>query len=176
MQSYDCGLRDPSTASLYQTPIPDPVSAPEYKEIMTNLMDFKVDVKLEIQRLNQKMNRVEELLGELVSKMNANSHSSSPQTETDTCKKSSTGAAPERPTELLTYSGIASEGTGLGPLILRKRRSKSRNKGNAPQVPTPTGRTASTPDSAATSPTETTRMLDDPASTTPSSRKSSDFL
>lgn len=43
MQSYDCGLRDPSTASMYQTAVPDPQIAPvEYKELLTNLMDFKV--------------------------------------------------------------------------------------------------------------------------------------
>lgn len=61
MDSYDCGLRDPAAIALYS-------SGNEYKEIMTNLMDFKVDVKLEIQRLNQRMGRMEELLTELVSR------------------------------------------------------------------------------------------------------------
>lgn len=61
MDSYDCGLRDPAAIALYS-------SGTEYKEIMTNLMDFKVDVKLEIQRLNQRMGRMEELLTELVSR------------------------------------------------------------------------------------------------------------
>lgn len=61
MDSYDCGLRDPAAIALYS-------SGTEYKEIMTNLMDFKVDVKLEIQRLNQRMGRMEELLTELVNR------------------------------------------------------------------------------------------------------------
>lgn len=61
MDSYDCGLRDPAAIALYS-------SGNEYKEIMSNLMDFKVDVKLEIQRLNQRMGRMEELLAELVAR------------------------------------------------------------------------------------------------------------
>lgn len=77
MQSYDCGLRDPSSISLYQTPVPEPIAPPEYKELLTNIMDFKVDVKLEIQRLNQKMSRMEELLMELVTKINNGPGSSS---------------------------------------------------------------------------------------------------
>lgn len=173
MQSYDCGLRDPSSISLYQTPIPDPIAPPEYKELMTNIMDFKVDVKLEIQKLNQKMNRMEELLTELLTKINMGSGSSSqsPQGDTEIIRqKSSNHSAPERPTELLTKS----EGTGIGPIILRKRRSKSRNKGAAPQIPTPSGKITS-PESSATSPTETTKMLED-LTQTPSSKKSTDFL
>nr|XP_022912566.1 potassium voltage-gated channel protein eag isoform X3 [Onthophagus taurus] len=166
MQSYDCGLRDPSTASLYQSSHHQQASIapPEYKELMTNLMDFKVDVKLEIQRLNQKMSRMEEMLVELLAKVSAQSSSSTSPQGDDTKKTSSINTPPERPTDLLPYA----EGTGLGPLILRKRRSKSRNKGTAPQAPTPS---KGTPDSATASPTETTKMLDDP-----SSRKSADFL
>lgn len=173
MQSYDCGLRDPSSISLYQTPIPDPIAPPEYKELMTNIMDFKVDVKLEIQKLNQKMNRMEELLTELLTKVNMGSGSSSqsPQGESEPSRqKSSNYTIPERPTDLLTKC----EGTGIGPIILRKRRSKSRNKGTAPQIPTPSGKVTS-PESSATSPTETTKMLED-LTQTPSSKKSTDFL
>lgn len=170
MQSYDCGLRDPSSISLYQThmaPEPMPIAPPEYKEIMTNIMDFKVDVKLEIQRLNQKMNRMEELLQEVLSKMGSSSSSQSPQG--DQPHKSSNHS--ERPTDLLAKG----EATGLGPVILRKRRSKSRNKGTAPQIPTPSSGKATSPESSATSPTETTKMLDDSAQT-PSSKKATDFL
>lgn len=88
MQSYDCGLRDPTAISLYQTPVPDPIIAPpEYKELMTNIMDFKVDVKLEIQRLNQKMSKMEELLSEVLNKLNTNAagHSSSSQVSCFSC-------------------------------------------------------------------------------------------
>lgn len=176
MQSYDCGLRDPSSISLYQTPVPDPIAPPEYKELMTNIMDFKVDVKLEIQKLNQKMNRMEEMLTELLTKVNAGSGSSSqsPQGDSEVSRqKSSNHSGPERPTELLPRS-CTSEGTGIGPIILRKRRSKSRNKGAAPQIPTPPGKITS-PESSATSPTETTKMLED-STQTPSSKKSTDFL
>ncbi|KAH1021170.1 hypothetical protein HUJ04_010718 [Dendroctonus ponderosae] len=137
MQSYDCGLRDPSTASMYQTAVPDPQIAPvEYKELLTNLMDFKVDVKLEIQKMNQKMNKIEEMLSEILKRLNPESGSSSqsPSDSADTLKKSSTNGTPvERPTDLLPKAGCSSEGTGLGTVILKKRRSKTRIKGSAPQ-------------------------------------------
>lgn len=42
MQSYDCGLRDPSVASIYHQTVPEIIAPLEYKELMTNLMDFKV--------------------------------------------------------------------------------------------------------------------------------------
>lgn len=45
MQSYDCGLRDPTIASMYQTAVPEAIAPLEYKELMTNLMDFKVCYK-----------------------------------------------------------------------------------------------------------------------------------
>lgn len=171
MQSYDCGLRDPSTASMYQT-VSDSIAPPEYKELMTNLMDFKVDVKLEIQRLNQKMNKMEELLTELVKRLSVDSGSSSPQVEAEPKQKSSSA---ERPTELVPRPST-SEGTGLGPIILRKRRSKTRVKGTAPQIPTPTSGKVTSPESSANSPTETTKMLDESMVLTPSSRKNKDFL
>lgn len=173
MQSYDCGLRDPSAISFYQSTVTEAIAPPEYKELMTNLMDFKVDVKLEIQRLNQKMGRMEELLAEVLKRLGPDNSSGSQSGESDNKQKSS--SAPERPTELVPRAQSA-DGTGLGQIILRKRRSKSRNKGAAPQAPTPTsGKTTSTPESATTSPTETTKMLDDSVQT-PSSRKSKDFL
>lgn len=42
MQSYDCGLRDPPAASIFQQAVPEIIAPLEYKELMTNLMDFKV--------------------------------------------------------------------------------------------------------------------------------------
>ncbi|XP_076273933.1 potassium voltage-gated channel protein ether a go-go isoform X2 [Rhynchophorus ferrugineus] len=172
MQSYDCGLRDPSTASMYQT-VPDPIAPIEYKELLTNLMDFKVDVKLEIQKMNQKMNRMEEMMSEILKRLNPETSSSlqSLNDNVDSQKKSSTPL--ERPTDLLAKGSC--EGTGLGPIILKKRRSKTRMKGSAPQVPTPTGGKQTSPDSSATSPTETTKMLQEPVQT-PSSRKPKEFL
>ncbi|XP_066245791.1 potassium voltage-gated channel protein eag isoform X2 [Euwallacea similis] len=175
MQSYDCGLRDPSTASMYQTAVPDSIAPVEYKELLTNLMDFKVDVKLEIQKMNQKMNRMEEMMTEILRRLSpeTSSSSQSPTDSTDTVKKSSTSGAPlERPTDLMGKSG-GSEGTGLGSVILKKRRSKTRIKSTAPQIPTPTGK-VTTPDSS--SPTETTKMLHQDPVLTPSSRKLKEFL
>lgn len=174
MQSYDCGLRDPSSISLYQTPTPETIAPSEYKELLTNLMDFKVDVKLEIQRLNQKVGRMEEMLSELLRRLSPDNGSSSqsPQ-EQQEFKPKSSNSGPERPTELISRGECS--GTGLGPLILRKRRSKSRNKGAAPQAPTPTN--GKTPESVTTSPTETTKMLDESVvQQTPSLRKGKDFL
>ncbi|CAH0560828.1 unnamed protein product [Brassicogethes aeneus] len=181
MQSYDCGLRDPSTASMYQPAVQEPVAPVEYKEIITNLMDFKVDVKLEIQKLNQKFNRMEDMMSEILKRITPepSSKTQSPQGEEGKPKPTN----PERPTELIPRSST-SEGTGLGATILKKRRSKTRIKSIAPQVPTTppdngnngAGGVAkpSSPDSSAASPTETTKMLEETVST-PSSRKPKDF-
>ncbi|CAH1184104.1 unnamed protein product [Phyllotreta striolata] len=171
MQSYDCGLRDPSTASMYQTAVPDAIAPVEYKELMTNLMDFKVDVKLEIQKVNQKVNRIEEMISEILKRLGTDSGSSS-QSPNDTESKKSSNSPPERPTDLLPKTP---EGTGLGSVILKKRRSKTRIKASAPQVPSSSSCKAMSPDSAANSPTETTKMLEEPVQT-PSSRKPKDFL
>lgn len=125
VDSYDCGLRDPTAALLYAAP-PDP---PDCRDLMANMMDFKVDVKLEIQRLNQKMGRMEDLLGELVARLAGGSSSGS---------QASPGEQPTT-TEGPAGSGgpSVSGGNGLGPLMLRKRRSKSRPKGAAPTPPGP---------------------------------------
>nr|CAH7730497.1 unnamed protein product [Callosobruchus chinensis] len=198
MQSYDCGLRDPSVASMYQTAVPvsaqEHLAPAEYKEIITNLMDFKVDVKLEIQRINQKVNRIEEMMSELLKRLappstsqggeSGGSGGSQSPNENDPKKSSNSAHPAERPTELVPR---AAEGTGLGPIILKKRRSKTRIKGTAPQVPTPSSggmksissnMASPASDSAAASPTETTKMLQDepPTLQTPSSRKPKDFL
>lgn len=158
MQSYDCGLRDPSSISLYHTPTPETIAPSEYKELLTNLMDFKVDVKLEIQRLNQKVGRIEDMLSDLVKRLSPTSDGSSSQSPQEQPKSSN----PERPTELIP------RGEALGPLILRKRRSKSRAKGAAPQAPTPTGAGGST----ANSPTTEAEVAQTPSVV----RKGKDFL
>ncbi|KAK9875801.1 hypothetical protein WA026_009588 [Henosepilachna vigintioctopunctata] len=171
MLSYDCGLRDPSTASMYQAPLPDPIAPPEFKELMTNLMDFKVDVKLEIQKLNQRIGKMEDVLNQILRRLappESSSSSHSPQGDSEP-KKSST-MENERPTDLCPKSV---EGSGLGPIILRKRRSKSRSKGAAPQVPTPLGSKVASPDSQASSPTEPGKLLGEAP---PSFKKPIDYL
>ncbi|GLV37371.1 ether a go-go [Carabus blaptoides fortunei] len=119
MESYDCGLRDPAAIALYS----EPLAPPEYKEIMSNLMDFKVDVKLEIQRLNQRMGRMEELLTELVNRVSVGG-SNSPQQQHQQ----------------------AQGGGAVTELVLKKRRSKSRTKGTAPSPPGQGSSPATSPD------------------------------
>ncbi|CAG9820257.1 unnamed protein product [Phaedon cochleariae] len=126
MQSYDCGLRDPSSATMYQPSVPDQITMTEYKELMTNLMDFKVDVKLEIQKLNQKMNRIEEMVSELVRRLSPECSSSSQSpNESFSRNMSSTNATSEK----VTNVSQRTEGTGIGPIILKKRKTRARIRG-----------------------------------------------
>ncbi|PSN29450.1 hypothetical protein C0J52_27215 [Blattella germanica] len=190
LRSCDQRLNEASSGGLvvYQqpavTPTPSGIAAAEYKEIISNIMDFKVDVKLEVQRLNQKVGRMEELLSELVSRLGqtapvgtssaSSASSQSPPQETEAGADSQASqqqkkSAATRVTSTLTTAlptasssageGTSAPGTGVGSVILRKRRSKSRTKAAAPGVPTTASTTSGT--SPRTSPTETTRMLDD---------------
>nr|CAD7257777.1 unnamed protein product [Timema shepardi] len=202
IDSYDSGilrseqkLNEVSSCGLMlysqhpTTPVPAGIAATEYKELLANIMDFKVDVKLEVQRLNQKVGRMEELLTEIMSRLSppgqnstSSTASQSPPQEVEATditgaqqktsksgttrsssafalSSSSTRDVNDRP---MTASGTADgltlvSGSGMGSLILRKRRSKSRNKAAAPSVPTSsTGGV-----SPRTSPTETTKMLEE---------------
>jgi len=49
-----------------------PIHPPEYTQMMSNLMDFKVDMKLEIQRVNQKINRIEDLMTNFLDQLTKN--------------------------------------------------------------------------------------------------------
>lgn len=84
------------------------------------------------------MNRMEEMMNEILKRLSPDSGSSShsPTDSAETTKKSSNSGTPlERPTDLLSKAGSSVvEGTGLGTVILKKRRSKTRIKGSAPQV------------------------------------------
>lgn len=42
MESYDGGLRDPAATQFYQQPVLTSTTADEYKELIANIMDFKV--------------------------------------------------------------------------------------------------------------------------------------
>ena len=190
LRSCDQRLNEASSGGLvvYQqptvTPTPSGIAASEYKEIISNIMDFKVDVKLEVQRLNQKVGRMEELLAELVSRLGqtapvgnssaSSASSQSPPQETEGGTESQQAVQPQKKSvstrvtsaslaalpsaSSSTGEGASASGTGVGSIILRKRRSKSRTKAAAPSVPTPTTMSGTSP---RTSPTETTRMLDD---------------
>lgn len=81
-KSVDAKLDKESSVSNYKGDAGTPVTTvptqqilpnTEYKEIMSNIMDFKIDVKLEVQRINQKIGRLEELLSELVVKLSESS-------------------------------------------------------------------------------------------------------
>ncbi|XP_049768419.1 potassium voltage-gated channel protein eag [Schistocerca cancellata] len=150
----------------------------EYKDLVANIMDFKVDVKLEVQRLHQKVGRMEEMLAEIVQRLGP-APTPAPAPEAAAPDAAAGGASPAdvsqvslqpkpqqqsaTPTSSSSSSGggggggttipvpVSGGGNGVGGLVLRKRRSKSRNKGAAPGVPTSS--------SPRTSPTETTRML-----------------
>jgi potassium voltage-gated channel Eag-related subfamily H protein len=193
LRSCDQRLNEASSGGLvlYQqptvTPAPSGIAAAEYKEIISNIMDFKVDVKLEVQRLNQKVGRMEELLTELVSRLGqtapvgnstaSSSSSQSPPQETEGGTENQQVVGTTQPQKKLASTRVTSvttgvplvsssagmvegtgvSGTGVGSIILRKRRSKSRTKAAAPGVPT----TSASGTSPRTSPTETTRMLED---------------
>lgn len=82
----------------------------EYKEIMSNIMNFKVDVKLEVQRINQKIGRLEELLSDLVLKLsdgNAKEQSKDGKRETDESDGSKTNIQ-QKSVKIATRTGSGS--------------------------------------------------------------------
>ncbi|XP_034238294.1 potassium voltage-gated channel protein eag [Thrips palmi] len=61
-----------------------PISGVQYKELIGNIMDFKVDVKLEVQRLNQKVSRMEDILSVIASRLETVVASHTPHTPAST--------------------------------------------------------------------------------------------
>lgn len=115
--SYDTGLREqPST--LVQ------------RDLIATVLDMKVDVRLEMQRMNQRISRIEDLLTDLVNRLVIDSsEQSSPGDANPSSVTSPTGAiiVPTSTSGNLTPgSSSAGGGNGLGPILLRKRRSKNR--------------------------------------------------
>jgi potassium voltage-gated channel Eag-related subfamily H protein len=154
LDSYDSGIK---SELKVETPFrPQPPGTPaEFKEIMTNIMDFKVDVKLEVQKLNQKVARMEELLTEVLSRLGSASPSSASASGTEVSGNKS-GSVEGR-----------SQAGEVGALVLRKRRSKSRTKGAAPSVPP---RASPTSESQRTSdPEQPSLHLESPSSSQPPS-------
>ncbi|BET01413.1 PAC [Nesidiocoris tenuis] len=171
LESYDSGIIKSEVKSAADTvaafkPQPSTASPPEYKEIMTNIMDFKVDVKLEVQKLNQKVARMEELLTEVLSRLGSASPSSASQSGAEV----SSQKLPSAPSDVRV-----SQGGEIGALVLRKRRSKSRTKGAAPSVPPRSSPSETVPPpiprlaSEAAQPEDTTTVV---ASTTSSAHSS----
>lgn len=148
--NYDTGLREqPSTLAQ--------------RDLISTVLDMKVDVRLEMQRMSQRISRIEDLLTDLVNRLvidsseqsspgdNAQASALSPTTVVATINVPSASGS-------LTPSGPnTSGGNGLGPILLRKRRSKARK----PPAPAPPPKQYES---------EETRLIDSDAPST-SSRK-----
>ena len=140
--TYDSGLRE------------QPITLAQ-RDLIATVLDMKVDVRLEMQRMSQRIGRLEDLLTELIKRI---SHDSSGQStpagaDEQTIILSAAPAIPGTSTTVVVpgpstsataittvapavVAGTSAGGTGLGPILLRKRRSKSR-KAPAPPKTSP---------------------------------------
>ncbi|CAO1408816.1 unnamed protein product [Diamesa serratosioi] len=133
--NYDTGLREqPSTLAQ--------------RDLIATVLDMKVDVRLEMQRMSQRIGRIEELLNDLVNRLVVadSSNQSTPSGEGGTIPPTVT--TPTGSTSLTvagtstsacsssSATGLSPGGNGLGPILLRKRRSKNR-KAPAPPKQSP---------------------------------------
>ncbi|XP_068631457.1 potassium voltage-gated channel protein eag [Battus philenor] len=98
-------------------PAPVPATTPSYVSQDAALAELRRDVRNEVQRLQQKLGRVEELLTLLAARLGADAPP----------EAAGSATAPAAPVPSADAATTA-----------RKRRSKARSKGAAPQVPTPT--------------------------------------
>lgn len=164
--SYDSGLREqPSTLAQ--------------RDLISTVLDMKVDVRLEMQRMSQRMTRIEELLTDLVNRLvidssemsspgdNLNQQSPSSPTAGATLapSASSENFGPNLSPISSAATGMPSAGggNGLGPILLRKRRARTRK----PPAPSP-------PSTVQYTESEQTRLIeppDQPSSSSTSTRK-----
>lgn len=171
--TYDTGLRE------------QPITMVQ-RDLIATVLDMKVDVHLEMQRMSTRIGRLEDLLTELIRKISDSSSGQSTPADdtiqnvttpggsisiaaatTTASTASSFASATSTVTMATTAAGSSSttgtslSGTQLGPILLRKRRSKSR-KAPAPPKTSP----------------EQTRLLEAelPSSTTPSVTRKREFL
>lgn len=121
-EKYDTGLRE-EPAILAQ------------RDLISTVLDMKVDVRLEMQRLNQRVGRIEELLNELLSRLSTeSSEQSTPGVEqipTSSAASTAAGAL------MVPSTSTGAGGNGLGPILLRKRRSKARKAPMPPSTSSP---------------------------------------
>lgn len=125
--NYDTGLREqPSTLAQ--------------RDLISTVLDMKVDVRLEMQRMSTRISRIEDLLTDLVNRLVVDSSEQSSPGDNNASQGSATSptGTPTIPVPSssgsLTPSGPSTAGgNGLGPIILRKRRSKARK----PPAPAP---------------------------------------
>ena len=64
-------LQAATNFSISSAPHPPSLARPEYEQLMSKILDFKVDMKLEIQRMNSKISHVENLMTDFISKLNS---------------------------------------------------------------------------------------------------------
>lgn len=140
--TYDSGLRE-QPPTLAQ------------RDLLATVLDMKVDVRLEMQRMSQRMGRIEELMTDLVKRLSQDSSGQSSPNDETVIMAGTSGTATTPPAAV--NPGTSSGGNGLGPILLRKRRSKSRK---APAPPKQS--------------TEQTRLLD--ADNLPTTSRKRDFL
>lgn len=127
--SYDTGLREqPSTLAQ--------------RDLISTVLDMKVDVRLEMQRMSQRISRIEDLLTDLVTRLVVDSSEQSSPGDNNPGQTSVVVSPTETVPTLnvpsssgsLTPSGPnTGGGNGLGPILLRKRRTKNRK----PPAPAP---------------------------------------
>lgn len=130
--TYDTGLRE------------QPITLAQ-RDLIATVLDMKVDVRLEMQRMSQRMGRVEDLLSELIKRVSMDSSGQSTPADENVQNITTTATTPTSSSVSQTISstaapaavaGTSSGGNGLGPILLRKRRSKSR-KAPAPPKTSP---------------------------------------
>lgn len=132
--TYDTGLRE------------QPITLAQ-RDLIATVLDMKVDVRLEMQRMSQRMGRVEDLLSELIKRISMDSSGQSTPadegiqnitttTSAATSVSQATTTTSTTSTVTAAVAGTSSGGNGLGPILLRKRRSKSR-KAPAPPKTSP---------------------------------------
>lgn len=128
--TYDTGLRE------------QPITLAQ-RDLIATVLDMKVDVSLEMQRMSQRMGRVEDLLSELIKRISMDSSGQSTPAD-DVIQNITTTTATVSPTTITAstaataaVAGTSSGGNGLGPILLRKRRSKSRKAPAPPKITSP---------------------------------------
>lgn len=134
-----------TTAERYDTGLREEPATLAQRDLIATVLDMKVDVRLEMQRLNQRVGRMEEVLQEILQRL---PHDSSGQSTPCTDPPSVIAVLSPKPPPVpvsaaaaascsltvpssssgggLALPETSSGGNGLGPILLRKRRSKSR--------------------------------------------------
>lgn len=130
-----------TTAERYDTGLREDPSIMAQRDLISTVLDMKVDVRLEMQRLNQRVSRMEDILQEILNRLphDSSGHSTpcTEQTSTATVIPVSASCSLTVPSSTSGSSHVpgtsSGGGNGLGPILLRKRRSKSRRAPAPPQ-------------------------------------------